>query len=415
MGIVSSLGVGIESFQDGLFTGRSHFKQLNYDVLSFPVITAAIAELNFKEIIDKCHNRENYKTLVKIGQTAPHHIQVALLASLEAYKNAQAFQLDPQRTSIIVAAQNATSGFQYRTLEANKNSLEYLSPKYAIQYMDFDYVGSISAAFGLRGEGYTIGGASASGNVALLEACRLLNTTSQEACLVVGAKADLSPLDLQAFHNIGALGGTQHSDSPNSSCRPFDRDHDGFILGEATACMILETIESAINRGATIFGYLLGGAICLDGNFLSNPSLEGEVMVMRKAIEDTNTPLEKINYINTHGTSSPLGDETEAKAIEQFFGKHIYNIAINATKSITGHCLWSAGVVEAIATVIQMREKLLHPTLNLHNPINSNLNFVRGVSTSFQPAIALSNSFGFGGINTTLIFTTEREFTQSNL
>ncbi len=393
MGIVCSAGEGIANFRDALFHGKSNFTRLSYPLLSFPVLAAAIQNFSFSQ------------TQHKIYQKLPQHLQVALIAALETWQQANITQgqLDPARIGIVAAAQNTTSHYQYNLHATFQKQPEYLSPSYALHFMDTDYIGVISEALQILGEGFTVGGASASGNVALLRAAQLIWDHSQDACLVVGALADLSPMELQSFYNLGVLGGQRFFAEPNKACRPFDQAHDGFIHGQAAACLMLESLDSAVKRQARIHGYMLGGSLLLDGNRLSNPSREGEIRAMQKAMQSANITVNDIDYINTHGTSAPLGDQTEIEAIESLFSTRSENLILNSTKSITGHCLWSAGVVEAIATLIQMQEGFVHPTLNLENSITEKSYIVREKSQAHKIQTALSNSFGFGGINTTVV------------
>lgn len=409
MGIVSSLGKGIPAFREALFHGQSCFtRSSSYPLLSFPVIGAFIQDFNFSHALEtfSVFTNEQQKTLQKLARSLSLPIQIALIAAIEAWQQAFATQcpFNAERVSLIVAAQNTTTHYQYNLYQTFQQQPDYFNPTYALQFMDSHYVGVLSEAFGILGEGFTVGGASASGNVALLRAYQLIQNKSQDACLVVGALADLSPMELQGFHNLGALGGHSYAQEPNKACRPFDEAHEGFIYGQAAACLLLESLSSARKRQVPILGYILGGALLLDGNHLSNPSREGELRVMQKAIKLSGITVKDINYINTHGTSSPLGDEIEIEAIQALFGTDRYDIMINSTKSITGHCLWSAGIVEAIATIIQIQEKFVHPTLNLERPVTKYGHFVTKKSESLQIQAALSNGFGFGGINTAVVF-----------
>lgn len=395
MGIVCSAG-DIVAFSNALYRGKSHFtKSDSYPELSFPVLGAFIEESNVLPIVSPSFILKK-----------PKIIQLAFSAVSQAWQQSRINfnELDSHRIGLVVAGQSLASHYQYDLMDTFKQTPDYLSPSYALNYMDTDHVGSLSEAFGILGEGFTLGGASASSNVALLQAYRLIRDEWLDACLVVGALADLSPMDLQGFHNIGALGGHRFADQPDKACRPFDNSHEGFIYGQAAACLIIESVHSAAKRKASILGYMLGGAMVLDGNYQSNPNCAGELRVMEQALKNSCLSVNEINYINTHGTSSPLGDHTELEAIEQLFGKDRKYFRINSTKSIVGHCLWSAGIVEAIAILIQMKKGFVHPNLNLDNPISKNNLFVGKKSENFVIQNALSNGFGFGGINTSIIF-----------
>ena len=232
---------------------------------------------------------------------------------------------------------------------------------------------------------------------------QLLQLGIIDACVIIGAQADLSPLELQGYRNIGAYGGKRFSSEPEKACRPFDKDHEGFIYGQASGCLILETRESAERRGVEALAKIAGGSICLAGNRLSNPSEEAEVRTMREAVARSGIRAEDIEYINTHGTSSPLGDDVEISAITKVFTKHLSEVWINSTKGLTGHCLHSAGIIEAIATIIQMQDGFLHASVNLDNQIDDRCKFCGPKKIDFNVNCALSNSFGFGGINTSIV------------
>jgi malonyl-ACP decarboxylase len=270
--------------------------------------------------------------------------------------------------------------------------------------MDTDHVGTVSEIFKIQGEGFTVGGSSASGNLAIIKGHQLIQLELVEACLVIGALADLSPLELQGFYNVGAMGGKRYRDQPAQACRPFDRDHEGFIYGQAGGCLVLESFASARKRGIPVLAEIVGASLLLDANRLPNPREEGEVRVMEAALAQAKVKPGQIDYLNAHGTSSPLGDETEVKAIKRVFKENLPGLWINSTKGLTGHCLTAAGVIESIAVIIQMQQGFVHPNLNLENPIDSQCRFSRKESNRVSIDISMSNSFGFGGINTCLIF-----------
>ena len=371
------------------------------------MIGASIQKFSFARALQAfpLFTPERQQHLEKIVRTLPLTVQTALIAALEAWYQAalNVNPLDATRIGLVVAAQNTTNHYQYDLHTAFQQNPDYLLPAYALHFMDTDHVGVLSEVLGIMGEGFTVGGSSVSGNVALIRGYQLIRDHYQDACLVIGALADLSPMDLQGFYNLGALGGHHFAAEPKKACRPFDKAHDGFIYGQAAAAVMLESLDSAKRRDVPILGYMLGGALLLDGNRLANPNQNGEVRVMQQAMKAADVSVEEVNYINTHGTSAPLGDQTEINAIEAIFNECGHEVMLNATKSITGHCLWSAGVVEAIATLIQIRGEFLHPSLNLEQPITEKSQFVLGQNKSFRIQIALSNSFGFGGINSTLV------------
>lgn len=337
---------------------------------------------------------------------APYPIQTSVLAALQAWQQAQLHErpIPEHRIAMVVASDNAYQAYQYESMLRFQQAPEYLSPRYPLHALATDHVGTISEILSIQGEGFSVGGASASGNVAIVKGMQLLQLGLADACVVIGALSDLSPLSLQGFHNLGAMGGKRFCGQPEQACRPFDEQHEGFIPGQGAGCLILESEQSIERRGALKFARILGGSLLLDGNRLANPSEAGEARSMRLCLEQAGIAPHQVDYINTHGTSSPLGDITELDAIRQVFQNHLAELWINSTKGLTGHCLFSAGVIEAIACILQMRDSFLHPNINLDKPIDRECRFVGGTTIDARIDIAMSNSFGFGGINSSILF-----------
>ena len=409
IGIVSSIGLNCRRFSESLKAARSGiaFSKRAVQEGAPPFICAELPEISLEEIF-AAHKNLPDALIAKARECssrAPSHIKSAIASTLEAWHGAMLHErgIPEERVGIVVAGSNLTENYQYGLLDKFRKAPEYLSPRFALHHLDTDYVGILSEILSIHGEGFTAGGASASGNVGIIKGLQLLNLGELDACLVVGAQADLSPMELQGYRNIGAYGGKRFSSEPEKACRPFDKDHEGFIYGQASGCLILETYESASRRGAVALAEIAGGSIALAGNRFSDPSEEAEIRVMREAIARSGIRAEDIDYINTHGTSSPLGDDVEISAIKKVFDNNLSNVWINSTKGLTGHCLYSAGIVEAIATIVQMREGFLHANANLDNTIDDECRFCSAEKTAASVETALSNSFGFGGINTSLV------------
>lgn len=411
MGIVSSVGRGLQSFRNALYDGYSNFSCISNPALSFPLIGAFATDYDLEPFEKKIFGFQNNLSdarqnhITKMIRKMTYPVRMTLISVLEAWEQAKLDKssTDPTRIGIVIAAQNSSMNYQYTLHNEFRKNPEFLNPVFALNFMDTNYIGVLSDILGILGEGFTIGGSSASGNVALIRAYQLIKNEELDACIVVGSLVDLSPMELQGFYNIGALGGHHFIDTPNEASRPFDKASDGFIYGQASGCLILESLDSALKRKVSVLGNILGGAIVLDGNYLSTPTLEGEIRAMRKAMAVTNITVNEIDYINTHGSSSPLGDKVEIAAIENLLESRNEEVMLNSTKSIIGHCLWSAGIIETIATLIQMNENFFHVNLNLEDPISKNCNFVTASSKNSNIRIALKNSFGFGGINSSIV------------
>jgi malonyl-ACP decarboxylase len=411
MGIINSIANSITDFENSLREGRRGIGFLqNKSGTATVNIGAEIPDFSFGLKL------QNLAALLEIpgdiiskakkcAQRSPLAIQVGVSALFEAFAQAQLFQrpIINDKIGIIVAGSNLTNCVLAGFYPKFQQDPEYLSPMYALQFMDTDHVGTISEIFDITGEGFTVGGASASGNIGIIKGFQLIQLGIVDACIIIGALADLTNMELQGFYNIGAMGGKKFRNEPEKACRPFDREHEGFIYGQACGCLILETMESAQRRKISPIAEILGGSIVLDGNRLSDPNENGEIKAMEFALKQANITVKEVDYINTHGTSSPLGDETELKAIKKVFKENVSRVWINATKGLIGHCLFSAGVVEAIASIIQMRAGFIHPNINLENPIDTDFLFGGKTSTKAEVNITMSNSFGFGGINTSIV------------
>jgi malonyl-ACP decarboxylase len=409
MGILSSIGDDVSTFSASLQNGKSGFRRTeNRKVPKVPVdIVAEIQNFSFLEKLNRFQNIPDNKmrNAKRLGQRAPFAIQTSILSAMEAWQNAQLFSMCPasECVGLIVAGQNTTQNYQYDLITKFRENPEYLSPRYALEFLETNQVGVLSELFNIKGEGFVVGGASATGNVGIIKGFQAIRAGLLDICLVVGVVADLSPMDIQGFINIGAMGGKKYFNQPDKACRPFDVQHEGFIYGQASACVILESALSATKRGAPFQAVIKGGSLNLDGNSSSDPNVNGEKMAMVSALKLSGLSASEVDYLNTHGSSSSLGDKTEAEAIYHVFGNHASDLWLNASKGLTGHCLYSAGVVETIATVLQMRDGFLHPNKNLEEPIRKDLKFCGGETIDHRIEIAMSNSFGFGGINTSVV------------
>lgn len=328
---------------------------------------------------------------------SPRAVRAATGAAVQAWIDAGLHDgaPPPERIGVVVAGSNLTERYS----EAAHTGR--VPPRYALHHLDTDHVGTLSRVLGLRGEGCTVGGASASGNLALVTAARMLADGSLDVCLVVGALAELSSAQQRGFLLIGAMAAA----TPGQGERPvspFDRRHRGFHPGQAAACVVLETAKSAAARGASPVVRLAGHAVALDANHLADPSVDGETRVMRRALASARIAPSQVDYVNAHGTGSPAGDRAEAAALHAVFGDSARPF-VNATKGLTGHCLSAAGVVEAVATAVQLRGGYVHPNPNLADPVHPVCRFT---STAAEPAglrFALSTGYGFGGLNTAVV------------
>lgn len=403
MGVLTSVGDDRDSFAFALRSGACGITRDNQDGLG---VAARVGGFRLDERLTRLELPEEiFLRARKAGHRAPVSIQLSILTALEAWTQAfgRGAGFSQTAVNLIVAGNNVSPGYAYRIHEQYAQTREFIPASYALHFLDTDHVGVVSEVLGLQSEGFTAGGASASGNVAILQAWRQIRHGIANACVVVGAMTDLSPMELQSFRNAGALGGLRFEEEPERACRPFDRDREGFIYGQGSACLVLESAEFARRRGAHVLGGIAGAGFCLDANRLSHPSVEGEARAMRLALGEAGLAPEAVDYVNAHATSSKAGDEAEVKALKEVFGAHVRDLKINGTKGLTGHCLHAAGVVEAAATLIQMNGRFLHPNRNLECPMDDTCGFAGASAQEADMEIVMSNAFGFGGINTSIV------------
>ena len=267
--------------------------------------------------------------------------------------------------------------------------------------------GRISMKHGLRGPNYTTVSACASSTNALIDAFNLIRLNKADIIVTGGSEAAINPVGMGGFNAMNAL--STRNDDPATASRPFDADRDGFVMGEGGAGIILEEYEHAKARGAKIYAEMVGGGLSADAHHLTAPHPEGlgACNVMINAIEDAGMAPNEVDYVNVHGTSTPLGDIAETKAIKQVFGDHAYNLNISSTKSMTGHLLGAAGAVEAMAAILSIHTNMVPPTINHFTDdenLDSKLNFTFHSAQEREVRAALSNTFGFGGHNASVLF-----------
>jgi malonyl-ACP decarboxylase len=390
LGITSAIGQGKPAVASALLQGRHVFGVMRRSgrQKGTAFLGAEIPSLFLPDRLSK-----------RLVRTASFSGQVALATLDEAWDEAKLDAVDPERIGLVVGGSNIGQRELIQTYETYAERIAYLRPTYGISFMDSDLCGLCTEQFGIRGLAYTVGGASASGHVAIIQAAQAVLTGQVDICIAMGALMDLSYLECQALRALGAMGTDRYAHEPTKACRPFDKDRDGFIYGEACGTIVIERAATAIERQTDPYAVLAGWAIGMDGNRNPNPSYDGEVQVIQRALHAASLSARDVDYINPHGTGSIIGDEIELKALRDCQLSHA---CINATKSITGHGLSAAGTVEVIATLLQMQASRLHPSLNLEAPLDHSFNWVLSQSIPHVISHALNLSTGFGGMNTAI-------------
>jgi 3-oxoacyl-[acyl-carrier-protein] synthase II len=267
--------------------------------------------------------------------------------------------------------------------------------------------GLISIRYRFRGPNFTTVTACSSSSHAIIEAFNIIRLGKADLMITGGSEASVNEAGIAGFNSMRAI--STRNDDPKTASRPFDKDRDGFVIGEGAAALVLEEYESALKRGADIYAEIIGGGMSSDAYHMTAPDPEGygAALVMKWAIEDAGIKPEDVDYINVHGTSTPLGDIAEPKAIIKIFGEHSYKLSLSSTKSMTGHLLGAAGAVESLASVLTIRNNIIPPTINhfTDDPeIDNRLDFTYHKAKKKEVNISLSNTFGFGGHNATLVF-----------
>ncbi|WP_185850328.1 beta-ketoacyl-ACP synthase II [Blattabacterium cuenoti] len=337
--------------------------------------------------------------------------QYGIIASEEAIKNSGIDFSKEKRERIGVIWASGIGGL----LNLEKSILDYFSgdryPRFSpffIPKMLIDITaGFISMNYGIHGPNYATVSACASSSNAIVDAYHLICLGKADIMVTGGSEAAITESGVGGFNALHALS-TRNKDYKTAS-RPFDENRDGFVLGEGAGCLILEEYKHAIDRGANIYGEIGGVGMSGDAYHITAPHPEGKgiILALKEAIKDAGIKCEEVDHINTHGTSTKLGDLAEVKAIKKVFNEKIYNIDINSTKSMTGHLLGAAGAIEAIATILPLTKKKIPPTINLFHidkNIDPKINFIPNKSINREVKISISNTFGFGGHNVCILF-----------
>ncbi|MCA0389349.1 MAG: beta-ketoacyl-ACP synthase II [Bacteroidetes bacterium] len=400
LGSVTPVGNNLHEYWDGLLSGRNGVELITkFDTTNFDTKFAAEVK-NFDPGL-----YVDFKNLKRIDTFSVY----ALASATQAWDDA-AFpegSYDPERFGVIFGSgigglKSLENQFQ---VFYNDNSPKKLSPFFVTMMIADIAGGHISIKYGLKGPNYSTTSACATSSHAIADAFMLIQRGAADAMICGGAEAAATELGIGGFGAMRAI--STWNDRYKEASRPFDKDRNGFVLGEGSGSVILEEYEHAKRRGAKIYAELAGIGLTGDAYHMTAPDPEGSgaVRAMEEALRDAGVPLEKIDYINAHGTSTPLNDKTETKAIKTVFGGHAYNLAISSIKSMTGHLLGAAGAIEAVATIMTIGNDIIPPTINLDEADpECDLYYVPKQAVKRKVDFAISNTFGFGGHNASLLF-----------
>ncbi len=398
VGLVSSLGIGTEPTWEALCTGRSGIGGItHFDASAFASrIAGEVKGFDPLQFVDR-------KDVKKMDV----FIQYAIAASEFALCDAGLQTSQPLGPDVGVFIGSGIGGFS--TIEREHQSLlrggpRKISPFFIPSAIINLAAGQVSIRFGARGPNSATCTACSASAHAIGDAFEIVRRGTAEAMIAGGSEAAITPLGVGGFAAMRAL--STRNDEPQRASRPFDRERDGFIIGEGAGVVVLEELDRARRRGASIYAELVGYGMSADAFHVTAPAEDGDgaVRVMRAALEQAEVAPEKVDYINAHGTSTPYNDRLETLAIKRCFGPHASAVAISSTKSMTGHLLGAAGGLEAGITALAVREQVAPPTINLEHPDpDCDLDYVPNETRPLSIGYALSNSFGFGGTNASLL------------
>ena len=402
LGALTPIGNTLPQFWEGLVSGKSGAAPITYfDASEFK--TKFACELKNFNVLDFMDRKEARKQ--------DRFTQYALVSTQEAIEDSclPLDTVDKDRIGVIWGAGiGGLETFQNEVLNFADNDKKPRFNPFFIPKMIPDIApGMISIKYGFRGPNFATVSACASSSNALIDSLNYIRLNHADVMVTGGSEAGVTYAGIGGFNAMHAL--STRNDDPQTASRPFDKDRDGFVLGEGSGTLILEEYEHAKARGAKIYAEIVGGGLSADAHHMTAPHPEGigARNVMLNCLRDANLKPEDVDVINMHGTSTGLGDLAESKAIKEVFGEHLYSMNVNSTKSMTGHLLGAAGAIEAIASIMSIQKNIVPPTINLHTQdeaIDPKINFTFGTAQKREVKVALSNTFGFGGHNACVIF-----------
>ncbi|MFQ5658109.1 MAG: beta-ketoacyl-ACP synthase II [Candidatus Methylomirabilales bacterium] len=399
LGVVSPVGIGVDSFWKSLVNGNSGVRRItHFDPSKHECqIAAEVKGFDPLKWIEK-------KEVRKMDVFAQYALGAAMMAVEQG--DLKVNEKNQDRVGVLVG-----TGMGGIPMLVEQHSIlvekgpDRVSPFFIPGIIPNISSGRISMLVGAKGPNSCVSTACATGNHAIGDSFRIIQRGEADVMLAGGSEAVIAPLCVAGFSACKAL--STRNDAPERASRPFDKERDGFVMGEGAAVLILESLEHALDRGATIYGEVIGYGMSGDAYHVTAPAPEGEgaVQSMRRALQDSSLRPEEVDYINAHGTSTPYNDANETLAIKRLFGDHAYRISISSNKSMIGHTLGAAGAMEAVATVLALKHSLIPPTINYEYPDpECDLDYVPNKAREHLIQVALNNSFGFGGTNATMVF-----------
>lgn len=398
MSVVSPIGIGMKSFEEALFEGKNGIGKITlFDASSYrSQIAGEIRDFNPGDCLPPKQIRR-----------MDRFTQMGMVAAEEAIKEAAISPKEEDLNKIGILVGSGVGGL--KTIEKEQTTLLEKGPQrvspFLIPMLITDTISAqIAIKYGFSGPNFSISSACASGNHCIGEAFKIIQRGDAEVMIAGGAEAAITPLGLAGFCSMRAL--SIRNNEPAKASRPFDRERDGFVIGEGAGIVVLEKWERAKKRKVPIWGEIIGFGMSEDAYHITQPIGDGRGLkeAMQRSLRDAKIPVEKVDYINAHGTSTPLNDKIETQAIKSVFGKNAYRIPVSSTKSMTGHLLGATGGVEMVACLLALKKGIIPPTINYEkSDPDCDLDYVPNQSREVKVKIVMSNSMGFGGHNAVLL------------
>jgi 3-oxoacyl-(acyl-carrier-protein) synthase len=422
MGINTPIGDTLDDFYTSLIAGKSAISKWKWleNPEVYSKVGGDISDYNVDGKLDVLKSKliaSTHKRVRQLVKKAPFSTKISALVAADAWVDAglsgQEETLDPTRRATLVGGHNLNERYFASNYETFLEEPDYIDSMAALLMLDTDHAGTVSEVFGSKGAAYTLGGACASANVALRSAIDEIRHHDHDLAVLIGPVLDFSQMGPHAMALMGAITIESFNETPELASRPYDMKREGFVPSHGAACLILEELGHALERGARIYGEVLGCTSTSDGSHLPAPSTEGQARTITRLLRSCGLKPSDVDFVCAHATSTPLGDLSEINALRTVFGEHAYKLKINAPKSMLGHTCWSAPAVETVAGLLQMQHGKLHPSINIDElDPEIDLDVCANHAVDHQIQVMLKNSFGFGGLNCCALF---RRFDPSSL
>jgi 3-oxoacyl-[acyl-carrier-protein] synthase II len=398
IGIVSPVGNDLDSAWKNIVNGVSGIDRItNFDpVNSITKIAGEVKNFSTEGFFD-----------AKEARRTDRFIQMGVVAGVQAVRDSgieELANLNKERVGLIIGSGiGGLPTIEEHSLILKEKGPRKIGPFFIPGALGNMISGQLSIMYGYKGVSYGIVSACATSNHCIGDAARYIEYGDCDVMLAGGAEASICAIGVAGFNSLKAL--STRNDDPKTSSRPWDKDRDGFVMGEGSAVLVLEEYEHAKARGAKIYAEVVGYGATSDAYHITSPTIDGPARSMQMALNNAKIDLNQIGYVNAHGTSTPMGDINESNAVKNVFGEHAYKLSVSSTKSMTGHLLGAASAVEAVFTIMAIKDSIIPPTINIfEQDPECDLDYTANVAKARELDYAMSNSFGFGGTNSTIIF-----------